>query len=163
MSYGRHINSRSHKKVVKVSGNTTLNSTSWANIDTGLDVTLAAQVGDDLEVAMFGLMDSQAVEVFLDAVTLVSGSPVNSFGMQAAAPTSTTGGGAAGWNCPASVRVPVSGALVLTMQSGDLSSGFVTVRFRYRSASATNRTLYSATADWPLQVFAWNHSPPDPN
>lgn len=138
------------KRVKRTSGNITLNSTSWANVDTGLDITFTGvSAGDWVDYSTGFLLASAAVNVNLDVCTVVSGSPVNYLG--AAGGGSDVGGMC--WYSPASVDTPVSGTIAYQVQSGDLSAGSLTLRLRYRSASATNRTL-QATSTNPCIVSA---------
>jgi hypothetical protein len=131
-------------RAVRTSGNLTLNSTSWANVDTGLDLVVPAQAGDVLLVSLscdWG--GGEAVTAALDACTLVSGSPV----------AYVSGGGGAsdygvqGWighsNDPV---VGAGGAIQYVVQAGDISGGSVTLRLRYRTGSAANKTLMATTA-----------------
>ena len=120
----------------------TLNSTSWANMPTIASLTIPAAVGDVLEALVETNVDTAASAVFLDAVTEVGGTPTNSFGTGGAALTSTTGDGVRGWVLPVNVSDRISGSAFYTVQSGDISGGNVTVRFRYKTSIATARSIY---------------------
>jgi hypothetical protein len=131
----------------RTSGSITLNSTSWANVDTGLDLTVKAVVGDVLQVNITGLAGSASPAIGFDAVTLVSGSPV----------TSVSGSDASDYGfifVPALGDTPISGTIQYVVQSGDISGGNVTLRLRYKTSSATNRTLYAGTGGNPQ--FNWS-------
>lgn len=126
-----------HKVARRSSSDITLNSSSWANVDTGLDLTLTGvAVGDVIQASISGRTSNQANEVHIDAVTLVAGSPVNAFATGAAAPTSTTGEGS--WYAPASTYHPFNGSTWYTLQSGDIhTTDQVTIRWRYRGSTRT--------------------------
>ena len=145
-----------YARAKRTSGAITLNSSLvWANVDTGIDLVLNASVGDVIEYSISAFLASAAVETYFDVVTVVSGSPVNSFGYDAAPANPSTSYGIAGWTAPASVIYSVSGNFFRTLLAGDISSGTVTLRLRYATASATARTM-SAAANQPLEVFARN-------
>jgi len=145
----------------RASTSITLNSTTWANVDTGLDLTLNASTGDVIEYvpSMFG-PNGYNVAVAFDVATIVSGSVVNVFSTDGAA--NNTYNGISGWYWTNSsiinIYATVSGSAFYTLQAGDISSGTVTLRLRYKSDSATNRVLY-ATVDNLLKVWARNHGP----
>lgn len=141
-------------------GNTVLaSSTSWSNFDTGIDLTLAAQAGDVIEANVSLRADNTtAVDVFLDVVTVVSGTPVTSFGLQAAAPTSTTGDGIPSLILTAGAKTNGSASVPLTLAVGDVDSGQVRLRMRYRTGTATGRTV-EASGNRLLRFWAVNHGP----
>lgn len=137
---------------------TTLNSTNWANVDTGLDLVLAAQAGDVIEYGMSANSGSQAVTLYLDVATIVGGSPVSSFAERGAVQTAP-GAKVTAWIGNASAGTPIGGCAPLyTLVSGDISSGTVTLRLRYATSAATNKTV-SATTATPLDVWARNLGP----
>ena len=129
----------------RTAGSYTLNSTTWANVDTGLDYVVPAQVGDVLLVQVSGLWGGEAVNGYLDAATIVGGSPVNHVGGTGGA----TERGVAGWEGEASAVTPIGGGIQYVVQAGDISGGNVTLRLRYRTSAAANRTLFG-TGDIPL-------------
>jgi hypothetical protein len=141
----------------RTAGNLTLNSTNWADVSTSLDLTLAASSGDVIEVICSGLWNADAVQGDLDAVTVVSGSPVTSFAT-ASAVTAGTGDGVGAWLGSVSVQAQISGSVFLTLASGDVSSGNVLIRMRYRTTTAANKILI-ATTSIPFIVAARNLGP----
>jgi hypothetical protein len=141
----------------RTSGNLTLNNTSWANVDNGLDLTLAADAGDVIEAVISGLWNTAAVFNFLDVVTVVSGSPVNSFASGSAVAAST-GEGVMSWYAPQNLINPVGGPAFYKLVADDVSGGNVVLRLRFRSSSGTNRDLL-ANASNPLVFVARNHGP----
>lgn len=140
-------------QVRRTSGNLTLNSTSWANVDTGLDLTLAAAAGDIVEVGLSGLIQG-GPDLYLDAVTIVSSTVTNSIGHNGA--VVATGNGVVAWRGNASVYTSVGGPMWYKVVSGDVSGGNILLRLRYRTSSATNATLWGNT-DLPLVFTARNH------
>lgn len=135
----------------RTSGNLTLNSTTWANVDTGLDLVVPAQAGDVLHASFSGLWGGEAVAGVIDVATIVAGSPVNYFGSAGGA----SGLGLGGLFGPSttdagSENFPIGGAAQYAVQSGDISGGTVTLRLRYRTGSASNKTLFGTT-DIPFQ------------
>lgn len=129
-----------------------LNSTTWANVDTALDIVLPAIVGTWVEVGLSCALGTSAVAVSFDAVSLVAGSPVNSLG-EAAAPNNSYDG-VSGWHCAnTAANIKASGSIIYQAVSGDLSGGNITLRLRYRTGAASNRTLI-AHAGFPLTFWA---------
>lgn len=158
MAYPRFVRSRTLVKARRTAGNLTLNSTSWADVDTGLDLTLeGVQVGDEIAYGVSGLIDNEALVVRFDVVTIVSASVVNSVGERG--PVST-GEGVIAWRMDSTLdRHPLSGyAPPYTLVASDLDGAAVTLRLRYQTASASNRTLFART-DVPLDVWAMNLGP----
>jgi hypothetical protein len=143
------------ERKTRTAGDLTLNSTTWADVDTALDITLPARVGDELEASAIGTVGATAVTTIFDVATIVSAAVVNYF---------TGGGGATlvegSWLIPASaLSFPIAGVPApYTVVSGDLSGGTVTCRLRYRTNTATNRTL-RATSGHPLRFVLKNLGP----
>lgn len=139
----------------RTGGNLTLNSTAWANVDTALDLTLIAQVGDVVECAVaayFG--EAEAVSGSLDFWTVVSGAAVNPVGSDG-----TTTGYATAWIVPSSVKHLLSGSMMRILDATDISAtGTVTLRLRYRTDGAANKVV-RATVAMPLKVWAKNLGP----
>lgn len=160
MSYPRYLRSRQMVKARRTSGNLTLNSTSWANVDTGIDLVLdEVQVGDELVAGISGLAGNESVSLYLDVVTVVSSTPVNSFAKAGAVEASPGVEGIQAWRADGASFLAVGGlSMPYTVVSGDLSSGSVTLRLRYATSTATNKTLRAQTNN-PLDVWAWNTGP----
>jgi hypothetical protein len=143
-------------RAVRTAGNLTLNSTSWANVDTGLDIALTASVGDFIECGLSAFLAGESVNTGFDVATIVSASPVNYLG--------ASGGGsdygAQAWLAPDSGHPTAVGGSIIgpALVSGDISGGTVTLRLRYRTGAASNRTL-SATSTQPLHWWAKNIGP----
>lgn len=134
------------KKATRTAGNLTLNSTTWANVDTGIDLVMAAAVGDEIEVGVSGRWNPEAVEGYLNVATIVSGSPVNYV-----MPGGAADAGAAGWMGDNGEPTHIGAAISYTVQAADVSAGTVTLRLRYRTSTATNKVF---VAD-PTQPFHW--------
>jgi len=141
------------------SGNFTLNNTSWQNLDTGLDITLAAATNDIIEVAISALTGSEAVDVFFDCVTVVSGTATTSFATGGAAASIPAGHqGIQCWRGNDGVLASLGGCMWLKLTSGDIASSTVTLRLRYRTGTATNKNVYAVTNN-PFVFTARNHGP----
>jgi len=158
INYGQTFGDRIGKIALdkRTGGDLTLNSTTWANLDTVLDLVLDAVIGDLVEVGMSGLHGAESPTSYIDVVSLVSSSPVNSWsrdGAEAAAHN-----GLMAWRGQGSEQHTAGGQIIREIVSGDLSSGTVTLRFRYKTSTASNKTMF-ATVDNPLHVWAKNHGP----
>jgi hypothetical protein len=125
----------------RTAGDVVTNSTTWANFDTGLDLTIAAASGDVLEVNLSAFCENQAVNLAFDAATIVSAAPVNYVGTAGGASDS----GVMGWFAVASAYANIGTSVQYVVQAGDISGGNVVLRLRYKSASATNRTVWANT------------------
>lgn len=136
------------------SGNLTLNSTAWANVDTALDIALNAATGDVVEVGLSGVAASEATVLGLDAATLVSGAVVTVVSSGAA--ESATSEGVMAWRPTESTTSNCGGSVLYTLQATDISLGTVTLRLRYRTGTAANKTL-NANSNQRLVFWAINH------
>lgn len=145
-------------------GNVTLTgTTNWSTlttIGTAGDLTLAADAGDVVEIAISFLIASASANLGFDAVTVVSGTATNSFSQSSGVPTTYTNlNSASAWFCnQLATAQAVGGSLFYKLVSGDISSGNVTLRVRYVMSSANNATLYATTSN-PAQIWARNHGP----
>lgn len=139
----------------RTSGNLALSSTTWANVDTGIDLVIAASVGDKLEVNLSAAKRPGASGngIIMDVATIVSGSPVNYL-----ATTGSVGDfGVGSWyieNILVQDNPTAGGPRPYTVQAGDISGGNVTLRLRYRVASGSV-TLYAITT-LPLDFWVKN-------
>jgi hypothetical protein len=136
-------------------GDTVLNNTAWTHI-TGMDLAILADDGDWLEVGLDFLLESAAVDVYLDVVTILAGATVQYASGQA--------GGAAEVGmllAPTGVRARARGSAIFQLAASDVPAspvGTVTLRPVFRSSGATNRTL-NRTANVPAIVWAKNLGP----
>lgn len=140
----------------RTSGNVTLSSTTWASVDTGIDLTLPAVAGDLIEVRVSAGLNgiTAGSQAYLDAMT-VTGS---NYFTSPNANTSTYGGGIVSGIASGSGYFQMSGTLRRTLVSGDISGGNVAVRLRYILSAATNQTLFATTTN-PLYWEARNLGP----
>jgi hypothetical protein len=149
-----------YARAKRTSGSLTVSSATWVDLDTGLDLVLNASTGDVIEVAVSGVWGVENIPGRLDVVSVVSNSPVNSFGRDAAPDNNHIGIG--GWSNIAGLpnfEESISGSFFRTLVSGDISSGTVTLRLRRRTLSpASNKTIY-ATSELPFEWWARNHGP----
>ena len=131
---------------------TTGNGTAFYNVDTGLDLTLTgAEAGDVVEFTPGFFVGQQNNTIVFDVCTVVSGSPVNYFSGGTGIITDL---GIMGWFCINSVSQTVSGSTSYTLQSGDISSGSVTLRLQVRAANTTGRTISASGNSTGLRVQA---------
>lgn len=144
-----------YARAVRSAGNITINGTSWANVDTGLDLVLTAATGDLIEVSPSGRLapGAGATHTFFDVATIVGGSPVNYFVAGGASDE-----GAQGWRCQDTTDARITGSIARTLVSGDISGGTVTLRLRTRQDTAGNR-LFVAGATNPFVWYAKNLGP----
>ncbi len=132
----------------------------WTNLDTGMDITIAAQVGDTLEASLSALVGSETVSAYFDVVTIVSATPVNSFGKRGAVETAA-GFYIIGWFCSNGVFTPLGAPVHYTVVAGDLVSGLVTLRLRYATSAATNKTFYASGTTHIAEFCVSNRGPVD--
>lgn len=150
---GGSVHVKDYARATRTSGNITINGTSWANVDTGVDLTLTAAAGDVIEVCPSARVAAGAAgtHTFFDVATIVSGSPVNYF--------STSGGatdeGVIGWRCHGDRDSSFGNSVARTLVSGDVSAGTVVLRLRTRQDTAGNRLFVAGTTN-PFIWYAKN-------
>lgn len=147
----------------RTSGNITINSTTFTNVDTGLDLVLSASAGDIIEASIGARIEkasSGLTYAVFDFHTIVDGAPVNSLSSESAAGTGLANSyagwasGAVGTNAAAQ-SMAVTGSKRYTVQAGDISAGTVTLRLR----AFTGAQCTLAAADPMLYVQATNLGP----
>lgn len=142
-------------RATRASTSLTLNSATWANVDTALDLVLTAATGDIVRAGLSGLhANDAAVNQYLDVATIVSAAPVNYIGGDGGASSR----GVVAWEGESSTATPIGGTVEKALVSGDISGGTVTLRLRYRQSSASARTLF-ATSDIRLHWWAEVYRP----
>ena len=155
----QHVTGRLDK-ARRTSGNITVTSTTWVDLDTGLDLTLTGVLAnDEVEVGLSGIWaaDGAGFQGLINAVSLVSSSPVNGWGEEGA--EAASGQGVSAWfGSSFNIHSSIGGSVIKTIVSGDLESGTLTIRFRTRLAGSDTRNLL-ANANNPLQVWAKNLGP----
>lgn len=164
-SYPRFQRARDFKKAVRTAGNVTFGTAAF-NVDTAMDLTLTAQVGDCIECSVSGLWNiTTGSDASLTVVTIVAGSIVNYItGIVLA-----VGSGVPGWYGPnRNTAAGVSGSALTgsaapyVVVAGDISSGAVTLRLRGLGGGTGSHVL-NATATTPFWFWAKNLGPADPN
>jgi hypothetical protein len=130
------------------SGNLALNNTSWTDVDTGIDLVLPAATGDVIEVSLNGLIGNEGVNANLDVATIVSAAPVTYFSSATGTPS---GDGVAGWFAVAGQYFLLGVPVALKLVTGDVSAGTVTLRLRFKTAAASNKTLFAGATQ-----FVWS-------
>jgi hypothetical protein len=153
------MRSRNFKFATRSSGNFSLSNTSYAALDTSLDLTLEAQAGDVIQVGINAVWHSDAaVSGNLDAATLVSAAAVTWFSSKTAVQKPN---GVGGWYGEASRLAAIGAAPMLTLVAGDITAGLVTVRLFNKVGAAGTRSLFAS--DPIFEVWAKNLGPPDPH
>jgi hypothetical protein len=146
---------KSVTKIRRTSGNISLNTGTnllWGNLETSLDLTAAAVAGDRARVHISGVCSNELPAGFIDVVSLVAGSPVNSFANQGAVTASAPFFGIPNWRCHASVYTDVSGFAEMILAAGDLSGGNFTARFRKCADNNLTKDLLANT-NYALTVW----------
>lgn len=136
----------------RIAGDYTLNNAgAFAAIDAAnLNLTLPAATGDKLEISLLSRYGNEAINAFIDAATIVSGSPVN---WVSGGTGLSTNFGVAGWVGLSGVTNTPGGSAFYTVQAGDISGGNVTVRLMYRTSGAS-KTLRAGTASADALFYA---------
>lgn len=159
MSYPRYKLARSHKFATRTSGDVSITTTSYMDVDTGIDIVLAAQVDDVIEVGATLRWAASTVYSFMDVATIVSATPVNYLSGAGSSgegiPSWFGDGGASGMNLWA------GGGTRYKIVTGDLSSGYVTLRLRAKVN--TSSRLLKANSTVPFRWWADNIGPQDQN
>lgn len=142
---------RGRSVATRTAGNLSLNSTAWATASTTLDLTLAAAANDRIAAHLSAAGSTGSVDLGLDAIATNSGthfsgvSGNNAFGCMSWYIHGTT----------AAAEPTAGGINVRTLSTGDVSGGNVIVRLRYKTGSASARTVNASTTK-PLRFEAWN-------
>lgn len=129
--------------------------TNWAAVDTALDISLAANVGDVIEYWPNAMWVAGPYEGRLDVFTVVNG-------VVAAAGWSGGTDGYPGWLASggSNIYIPIGGPALHTVVAGDLYAGRITMRLMAKGYNASpGRTLF-ADATFPLRVYARNNGKP---
>lgn len=169
MSYPRHQLARAFKKVSRTTGDLTVNTPlgTWQELAAetggpgtgGLDIVLAAQVDDVIEVGMSAIWGNEAVVGYLDVAFIVSAAVAGYVGGAGGAAEA----GVPAWRASASVFGPVAGGDLKTVTAPLLTAaGTLQLRPYVRTGTVGNRTLF-ASADNPFKWWAKNLGPSDPN
>lgn len=129
------------------SGNITVTSTSYVNVDTALDITVMADPGDVLYIGVSGRWQDEAPRGDLDVFTVVGGFPVNS--------CSGSTDGASAWIGATNAFTSIGGAIRYVVQPADISAGAVTLRLRVKLGSGGSKVLRANTVN-PLHWWVDN-------
>jgi hypothetical protein len=133
----------------RTAGNVSAN-TSWAAVDTDLDITLPAVVGDLIEVEVSAMWDGASNWGQLQVWTMDGATEVTAFG--------GTANGVPGWlghNISGNGGITgIGGAVALRLVADDIVAGEVTVRLFFRVNSGS-RTLRGSAGD-PIIFMARN-------
>lgn len=164
MAYPRSQRARAHKFVKRTAGNISITSagfSNWTTVDTAMNLTLDAQVGDVIECYVNGLLDNAVTELRFDVATMNGTTVLNYFGT---AVQPNTGEGITGWVASSNptyyqgLALPIPKVLV----ASDIVNETVTLALRVRHVAGATRVLFGSATN-PLFFVAKNHGPPDPN
>lgn len=134
-------------RAVRTAGDITLNSASWA--DTGVaDLVIPAVAGDVIGVELNCQVNNQNVDTYFDVASIVAAAPVRYWSNDTGTPA---GFGIQGWYCSGLTYEKLGSEVTKVVAAGDISGGNVTIRLRYKQASATARTLVAGAS----QPFHW--------
>lgn len=166
MAYPRFQRARTMRKKRLDTGDVTLSGDVWSAVDTSLDLVLdAVQPGDELVFGLSAHFGPEAVAAHLNVVTVVGGLPYRGFAEADLVKPFDPAGfvGLPGFYATASTVVGLClETLPYTVVSEDVFNGQVSLRLMYALATTgTNRTL-SASTDRPIDVWAYNLGPLDP-
>ncbi len=127
----------------RTAGDVTMNSTAafTADVDTAMDLTVAAVTGDKVELQFHGSVGAEAVFVAFDFVTRVAAADVNFASSGNGTPYTY---GIPGSRAEQGDNLSVNASTLYTVQAGDISGGNVTFRLRYKTGTAADRTLYAS-------------------
>jgi hypothetical protein len=129
-------------------------STTWVDFDNSLDLKLRANTGDVIEAGLNFIVPPVNVFSYIDVVTIVSGSPVNSFATGGSIDAS--GSGVGSWYVSDSVYGGAGSPILYELKFEDIGTdGIVHLRLRYRSNTTTSRDYDH------VQFFAKNLGPQD--
>lgn len=155
MAYPRFQLARSFKVSAPYRGaNVLVNGVAYADIPTILatmDIVLAAQVGDVCEVVLSGMWGAEAVESYLDVVTVAGGNYFHG----------GANNGIQGGYGESGVARGFTAVGHYALVAADLASGAVTLRPRAKTAAAANKTFFGGA--WGFMFTAKNLGPVDPN
>lgn len=134
----------------RTAGNIGTTSTTYVAVDTATDLTIpGVATGDVLEVQANFRWNDDAELAFMDAATWVSGAAVN----YVSASVGASGHGVGGWLGQVSQRMACGGSVEYVLQSGDISSGSVTVRFLFKTNGGASKSIIANT-NQPFHVNA---------
>lgn len=137
---------------MRTSGDYPISSSTYVDVDTGLDIVLTAKTGDFVEVGVSGMWNSENSFGTLDVASVVGAGDINSWADDGAA----SGNGVLAWLGNPLVLTPIGGSVMRKLVSGDISSGTVRLRLRGASSSGTAKTLNGNTTNH-FVFWARNH------
>lgn len=126
----------------RTAGNVTLSGTSYANVDTGIDLVVAATAGDLLLIGLSAFWQAENDFGALDGATIVSGSPVNYI-----SGNGSTGAGVMAWRGISLAYSAVGATVYYIVVGGDISGGNVTLRLRGKTGGGTNKVVRASSGE----------------
>lgn len=133
----------------------------WFNLQTALDVQIAANVGDVIECNLSLYCNAAATEVWFDVVTIVAAAAVSSLANAGAATAAPPYYGNPSWKCTSGVVDKTGGPARMVVAAGDVVGGKVTFRVRYTVSDPVARTVF-ASANYFIQFGVKNLGPAAP-
>jgi hypothetical protein len=139
-------------------------TTSWSDYSTTNDCTVTCWPADVIEVGVSGAWNAATVTAWADVCSLVSGSYVTSWGIQAAALTGTTNGGPLSLTGSGNYYIAVQGVFTRWASAADIAgavgTGPGTITFRLRGiAASSTRQFYSSSPTSVGLLYVKNHGP----
>lgn len=138
-----------YSEVIRTAGDISLTSSGWQTVTSTLDVAVLATTGDLVMYTPLLSVGAQNNALAFDVQAVTSGKYAST------GTTTPATNGLAGWYAAVSIVQAVSGAVFYRVQSGDTSSGILTLRLKVNPATATTRAV-AANAASPARVCALN-------
>jgi hypothetical protein len=136
-------------------GNLSVDAVSWQDVS-GVDLPVAAQAGDLLEVCTNFMCDTGGGDVLFDAATIVGGTPLGFWSSDTTVQRSP--GGLGSWYVEIGKFIGPTSPAVYTVKPADVVGGAVTVRLLGKAESGTR--LVRRNAIFPLRWWVKNIGAP---
>jgi hypothetical protein len=136
-------------RVDRTTGDLGLNTITWTDMPGGFTITLPAAAGDIVQAGV-SYYTAGGNYLYMDAVTVVSGSSVNNLSLGVA--ETSTGNGVQTW-CGLPGENVVGGVIAYQLTAGDVSGGQVTLQLRYRTETTVYKSV-SGLANAPFTIWA---------
>jgi hypothetical protein len=140
------------------SGDITASSTSWADVHADFQLSVPAADGDIVEVGVStSASGSGTRNISMDASSFVSGSPVISWGRDAAEDSGFQG--IMAWRLNAGVFSRAGGGVMRRVTAAEIVAGVLTIHLRYKvDGGSGDRTIFAGT-NAPSHFHVTNHGP----
>lgn len=128
---------------IRTAGDVAVTSTTWADVDNSLDVTLDVAVGDVVAISVNGKWKGGEAE----------NGRMNVYTVNRGGQIVNATGGIVGWQGPASAEANIGAPFFYEIVADDISAGQATFRLRALSIGGATRTIKASTND-PLHFAA---------